>query len=93
MQIANPVDDAAQGGRLYGRRTTAVRVLSVGMAPPALHTGDMASDTRATAFVTGAAGFIGTALVKALVARRHVVLGLTPTLDAAARSVRPARCR
>ena len=63
LQIANPVDHAAQGGRLYGRRTSAVRVLSVGMAAPALHTGDMASDTRATAFVTGAAGFIGTALV------------------------------
>jgi nucleoside-diphosphate-sugar epimerase len=85
VHIANPVEEAAGGGRPYGRRTSAVRVLSVGMTAPGLHTGDMASDTRATAFVTGAAGFIGTALVKALVARRHVVLGLTPALDAAAR--------
>jgi nucleoside-diphosphate-sugar epimerase len=45
----------------------------------------MASDRRATTFVTGAAGFIGTALIKVLVARGHVVLGLAPTLEAAKR--------
>lgn len=52
---------------------------------PAFHTGDMSGDARATTFVTGAAGFIGTALIKALVARRHQVFGLTPSLAAAER--------
>ena len=45
----------------------------------------MATDTRATTFVTGAAGFIGLALVKVLVARRHRVFGLTDSLEAAER--------
>ena len=45
----------------------------------------MAGDARATAFVTGAAGFIGTELVKLLVARGHHVFGLAPSLDAAER--------
>jgi nucleoside-diphosphate-sugar epimerase len=45
----------------------------------------MESDARATAFVTGAGGFIGTELVKVLVARRHRVFGLTPSLEAAER--------
>jgi nucleoside-diphosphate-sugar epimerase len=43
----------------------------------------MESDAQATAFVTGAAGFIGTELVKVLVARRHRVFGLTQSLEAA----------
>jgi hypothetical protein len=34
-------------------------VLSVGAALSAQHTGHMATDTRATSFVTGAAEFIG----------------------------------
>ena len=45
----------------------------------------MTTDTRATAFVTGAAGFIGTALVKLLVARGHQVLGLTTSSKGAER--------
>ena len=45
----------------------------------------MAVDAGATTFVTGAAGFIGIALVKALVARRHRVFGLTPSAEAAQR--------
>jgi nucleoside-diphosphate-sugar epimerase len=45
----------------------------------------MATDTLATAFVTGAAGFIGSELVKLLVARRHRVFGLTDSVDAAER--------
>jgi nucleoside-diphosphate-sugar epimerase len=45
----------------------------------------MATDTRATTFVTGAAGFIGSALVKLLVARRHHVFCLTDSLEAAER--------
>jgi len=43
-----------------------VRVLSVAGGSLALHTGGMAGDARETAFVTGAAGFIGTELVKVL---------------------------
>ena len=45
------------------------------------HTGDMTGDARPTTFVTGAAGFIGTALVKVLVARGHQVFGLTRSID------------
>ena len=45
----------------------------------------MAADTRATSFVTGAAGFIGSELVKVLVARRHRVFGLTDSVAAAER--------
>jgi nucleoside-diphosphate-sugar epimerase len=45
----------------------------------------MAADTRATTFVTGAAGFIGAELVRLLVARRHRVFGLADSVEAAAR--------
>ena len=45
----------------------------------------MATDSRATAFVTEAAGFIGIELVKVLVARGHPVFGLTDSLEAAER--------
>ena len=45
----------------------------------------MAGNARATTFVTGAAGFIGTELVKVLVARGHRVFGLTPTVEDAQR--------
>ena len=45
----------------------------------------MAGDRPATTFITGAEGFIGTALIKALTARRHEVFGLTWSLDAAQR--------
>jgi nucleoside-diphosphate-sugar epimerase len=62
-----------------------VRVLSVGPAPFGPHTVHMAADTRATTFVTGAAGFIGSELVKLLVARRHRVFGLAHSLEAAER--------
>lgn len=57
------------------------------MAAQALvpHTADMAGDARATTFVTGAAGFIGTELIKLLVASGHHVVGLTPSPDAAQR--------
>jgi len=71
--------------RLYGRRTSPVRVLSVVTISLALHTGDMAGDAGATAFVTGAAGFIGIELVKVLMARGHQVFGLTRSLEGAHR--------
>ena len=45
----------------------------------------MAADTRPTTFVTGAAGFIGSELVKVLVARRHRVFGLTDSVEDAER--------
>ena len=45
----------------------------------------MEGNAQATIFVTGAAGFIGTELVKVLVARRHRVFGLTRSLEAAQR--------
>jgi hypothetical protein len=48
----------------------------------------MAVDAGATTFVTGAAGFIGTELVKGLVARGHRVFGLTPSMEAAKRVAR-----
>jgi nucleoside-diphosphate-sugar epimerase len=62
-----------------------VRVLSVGAGLFSRHTDDMATDTRATTFVTEAAGFIGSELIKVLVARRHQVFGLTDSLEAAER--------
>jgi nucleoside-diphosphate-sugar epimerase len=45
----------------------------------------MAGDTKATAFVTGAAGFIGTELIKTLVEGGHPVFGLVRSLEAADR--------
>jgi uncharacterized protein len=51
----------------------------------ARHTGHMTGDARATTFVTGAAGFIGTELVKVLKERGHHVLGLTRSVEAAQR--------
>jgi nucleoside-diphosphate-sugar epimerase len=45
----------------------------------------MATDARPTTFVTRAAGFIGSELIKLLVARRHRVFGLADSVEAAAR--------
>ena len=49
------------------------------------HTDDMAAGTAATTFVTEADGFIGTELVKVLVARGHQVFALTKSLEGAER--------
>ena len=45
----------------------------------------MAGDAVATTFITGADGFIGTELVKVLVARGHQVFGLAASPEAAQR--------
>lgn len=60
-----------------------MRALWVVAGPLTVHTGHMTGATTATAFVTGAAGFIGTALVRVLLARGHEVYGLTPSAEAA----------
>ena len=52
-------------------------------SPPASQTGNMADDARPTAFVSGADGFLGAELLKALVARGHQVLALTPSAETA----------
>jgi nucleoside-diphosphate-sugar epimerase len=52
---------------------------------PEPHTATMAREKKATAFVTGADGFFGTALLKVLVADGHRVFGLASSLEAAAR--------
>ena len=69
----------------YGPRTGRVRLLSVGTASSGPHTGHMATDTRPTTFVTGAAHFIGSELIKLLVARQHRVFGLAESVEAAER--------
>jgi NAD dependent epimerase/dehydratase family len=70
---------------LYGRRTNRVRVLWVVASSLALHTGYLASDGKATTFVTGSGGFVGTELVNVPVASRHQVFGLTRSVEAARR--------
>jgi nucleoside-diphosphate-sugar epimerase len=62
-----------------------VRLLWVVTSSPALHTGRMAIDAGPTTFVTGAAGFIGTELVKVLLDRGHQVFGLAESMEAAKR--------
>jgi nucleoside-diphosphate-sugar epimerase len=60
-----------------------VQALSVVIAPSASQTDDMADDPRQTAFITGADGFLGAELLKALVAGGHQVFALTPSADTA----------
>jgi nucleoside-diphosphate-sugar epimerase len=60
-------------------------VLLVGAASFAEHTAHMAINAPTTTFVTGTAGFIGSELVKVLVARRLRVFGLTDSMQAAER--------
>ena len=62
-----------------------MRPLWVVARSPAPHTGNMAADAGTTAFVTGAAGFIGLELIKLLVARGHQVCGLAQCPEAAQR--------
>jgi nucleoside-diphosphate-sugar epimerase len=54
-------------------------------SPLSLQTGHMATNGKATTFITGADGFIGTELVRVLVARGHQVFGLTRSVEAAQR--------
>ena len=60
-------------------------MLSVVAASLAFHTARMTDDRDATTFVTDAAGFLGTALVKVLLAEGRRVLGLTSSAEAAER--------
>ena len=66
---------------LYDSRTGAVGV----RADRERHTALMAWHAGATAFVTEAGGFIGTELIKSLVARGHHVIGLVGSTQAAQR--------
>lgn len=62
-----------------------MRALWVVLTPVAFHTHHMTVDAAKTTFVTRAAGFIGTELVKVLRKRGHQVFGLTESVEAAAR--------
>ena len=62
-----------------------MRVLSVVATPPPFQTTHMDGDARTTTFITGAAGFIGTELVKVLKAQGHQVVGLVQSAEAAQR--------
>jgi nucleoside-diphosphate-sugar epimerase len=68
---------------MYVRRTAAVRPLSVVGRAVVDDTAHMERNAGPTAFVTGAAGLIGTELVKVLVARGFQVFGLVRSRDAA----------
>jgi nucleoside-diphosphate-sugar epimerase len=58
-----------------------VRELSLLPGALPLHTGHMANDARPTAFVTGASGFLGSELVRVLVARGYQVFGLARSVE------------
>jgi nucleoside-diphosphate-sugar epimerase len=60
-----------------------VQVLSVAVTWLDRNTVAMAGNARTTAFVTGSDGFLGTELVKLLVARDHRVVALTRSVEAA----------
>jgi hypothetical protein len=68
-----PIRDAT---RVYGPRTTPVRLLWVAASAGALHTGRMTVAAAATAFLTGADGFVGRALIKVLRSLDHQVFAL-----------------
>ena len=62
-----------------------MRVLWLVGASSSAHTVQMKVEPRAKTFVTGASGFIGTALVKILAAAGHEVLGLARSVEGARR--------
>ena len=70
---------------VYGPRTTPVRLLWVAASVGALHTGRMPVAAAATAFITGADGFVGRALIKVLRSLDHQVFALARCSDAAQR--------
>src|SRR5262245_66694833 len=71
--------------RLYESRTSPVRRLSVVDRSFARHTDRMAGNGGATTFVKGAAGYIGSELIKVLIAGGHQVFGLTRFVKTAQR--------
>lgn len=69
---------------MYESRTTPVRLLWVAASAGALHTGRMPV-AAATAFITGADGFVGRALITVLRSLNHKVFALARGSDAAQR--------
>ena len=85
-QISSPVDCTCHGrnGPAVGTSVqSAVRLLWVFACVPALHTGPMPVAGAATAFITGAEGFVGTALIRVIRGLGHPVFALARSSDAA----------
>jgi NAD dependent epimerase/dehydratase family len=83
MTAQRQISSRTATSRSYGPRTSAVRLLWVSACVSALHTGPMPVAGAATAFITGADGFVGTALIGVLRGLGHPVFALARSSDAA----------